>query len=373
MRSFSIRAHPVNIAFDISSAVKPERTGMANTILSLIKPISEIDRENDYYLCCRLSRLKHFRHLPRINKPNFHLKIIQEPFNLLFPRQIDIFHSGGTRLPHYHFSKTIVTMPDVLLLLTDEYSSKGYREKKLRRYYDSAQHATRIITCSNFSKQEIVKHLKVPEEKIEVIYSAMEGEYHPRSAEEVKAVRTKYQLGKNYIFYVGIITKRKNVLRMLEAFHLASHTVKNDCEMVMAGKFSLGKNEFMNMRDDLALQQKVKVLGYVPAEDLPALYTGAQAFFFPSVYEGFGIPILEAMACGTPVITSSLTALPEIAGGAALLADPYDAEALASALVNLLEDEVLQDELRQKGLKRAEHFSWTKAAREILKVYDTLR
>jgi hypothetical protein len=119
----------MRIAIDISSAVKPERTGMANSIINLVKAISEVDRENDYALCCRLSRLKNYHYLPRIDKHNFRLKIIQEPFNLFFPKQIDIFHSGGTRLPAYRIARTIVTIPDVLLLLSDEYATKEYREK----------------------------------------------------------------------------------------------------------------------------------------------------------------------------------------------------------------------------------------------------
>jgi glycosyltransferase involved in cell wall biosynthesis len=362
----------MKIAFDITSAVKPERTGIANSILNLVKAISEIDRENDYYLCCRLSRLKHYHYLPHIDKNNFYLKIIQEPFNLFFPRQIDIFHSGGTRLPRYKIAKTIVTIPDVLLLLSDEYASREYRQKKLKRYYESAQKATRINTISNFSKREIVEHLKVPEEKIDTIHLGIDERYYPQSDKEVQRMRDKYRLIKDYILYVGIITKRKNVLRILKAFHLSAREMKNDCELVMAGKFSWGKEEFFKTMDDLSLRQKVKLLGYVPDEDLPALYTGAKIFFFPSLYEGFGIPVLEAMACGTPVITSNLSSLPEVAGDAALLVDPYDAEALASALVKLIEDENLCDDLRQKGFMQVKNFSWKKAVQEMLEVYNRL-
>jgi glycosyltransferase involved in cell wall biosynthesis len=363
----------VKIAIDISSAVKPERTGMANSIINLVKAISEVDRANDYSLCCRLSRLKHYRYLPRIDKPNFRLKIIQEPFNLFFPGQIDIFHSGGTRLPNYRINRTIVTIPDVLLLLSDEYATKEYREKKLKRYYESAQRATRIKTVSNFSKQEIVEHLKVPAEKIDAIHHGIDEKYFPRTPAEVDAIRKKYGLNRDYIFYVGIITKRKNVLRMLKAFHLASREIKSECDLVMAGRFSLGKEEFLATMDTLSLRQKVKLLGYVPAGDLPGLYTGAKIFFFPSLYEGFGNPVLESMACGTPVITSNLASLPEVAGDAALLVDPYDTEALASSLVKLLEDSSLRNELKERGLKQAENFSWRKAAEEMLRVYDKLR
>ena len=363
----------MKIAIDISSAVKPERTGMANSILNLVKAISEVDRGNEYSLCCRLSRLKHYRYLPHIDKDNFHLKIIQEPFNLFFPKKIDIFHSGGTRLPNYRIAKTIVTIPDVLLLLSDEYASKEYREKKLKRYYESAQRATRIKTVSHFSKREIMEHLNVPEEKVDVIHHGIDERYFPRSTEEVKGIRKKYGLDRDYIFYVGIITKRKNVVRMLKSFFLASNQVKRDYELVMAGRFSLGKEEFLKTMDDLSLRQKVKLLGYVPANDLPALYTGAQLLFFPSLYEGFGNPVLEAMACGTPVITSNLSSLPEVAGDAALLVDPYDTEALASSLVKLLEDSSLRNELKERGLKQAENFSWRKAAMEMIEVYNKLQ
>lgn len=242
----------MKIAFDITSAVKPERTGIANSIVNLIEAIAEVDKENNYYLCYRLSRLKYYRHLPRIEQKNFQLKIIQEPFNLFFPKQIDIFHFGGTRLPKYKIAKTIVTIYDVLLLLTDEFASKEYREKKLKRYYESAQKATRIRTSSNFSKGEIMAHLNVPEENIDVIYNGIDKRYYPRSKEEVEGVRKKYGLSKDYIFYVGIITKRKNVLRMLRAFHLLLNETKSDCQLVMAGRFSWGKEEFLK-KDRLPL------------------------------------------------------------------------------------------------------------------------
>jgi glycosyltransferase involved in cell wall biosynthesis len=362
----------MKIAIDISSAVKAERTGIANAILNLVEAISEVDNEHEYFLCCRLSRLKYYRYLPRIDKRNFHLKIIQEPFNLFFPKQIDVFHSGGTRLPRYKIGKTIVTIHDVLLLLSDEYASKEYREKKLRRYYESSERATRIMTVSYFSKREIVEHLKIPEGKIDVIHHGTDKWYYPRPEEGIEKIRGKYGLAKDYIFYVGIITKRKNVLRMLEAFHLALNETGREYQLVMAGKFSWGKEEFLKTIDDLSLQEKVKLLGYVPDDDLPALYSGAKVFFFPSLYEGFGIPLLEAMACGTPVITSNLASLPEVAGDAALLADPYNIESLASALIKLLGDESLCAELKRKGLKRVENFSWRKAAEEMLKVYERL-
>jgi glycosyltransferase involved in cell wall biosynthesis len=155
--------------------------------------------------------------------------------------------------------------------------------------------------------------------------------------------------------------------------HLASREIKSECDLVMAGRFSLGKEEFLAAMDTLSLRQKVKLLGYVPAGDLPGLYTGAKIFFFPSLYEGFGNPVLESMACGTPVITSNLASLPEVAGDAALLVDPYDTEALASSLVKLLEDSSLRNELKERGLKQAENFSWRKAAEEMLRVYDKLR
>jgi glycosyltransferase involved in cell wall biosynthesis len=363
----------MKIAIDISSAVKLKRTGVANSIINLVKAISEIDKENNYYLCCRLSRWKHYRYLPHIGQNNFRFKIIQEPFNLFFPKQIDIFHSGGTRLPSYKIAKTIVTIHDVFPLISDEYTLNEQHEKRIKRYYESSPRATRIRTSSNFSKKEIVEHLKVPEEKIDVIYNGIDESYYQRPEEEVEGTRKKYGLAQDYIFHVGVITQRKNVLRMLKAFHLASHEIKGDCQLVMAGRFSWDKEEFLKTMNDLSLNQKVKLLGYVPDSDLPSLYSGAKIFFFPSLYEGFGIPVLEAMACGTPVITSNLTSLPEVAGDAALLVDPYDTEALASALLKLLENKSLREELKERGFNRTKNFSWKKAAQEMIRAYETLR
>lgn len=363
----------MRIAIDISSAVKPERTGIANSIINLVKAISELDCKNEYLLCCRLSRLKYFQYLPQIKKDNFRLKIIQEPFNIFFPRQVDIYHSGGTRLPAYQFSKTIVTIPDVLLLLSDEYTNKNYRKKKLKRYYESAHRATRIKTVSNFSKKEIVKHLQVPEDKIDAIYHGVDEKYYPRSNEEIFQMKKRYGLEGDYILYVGIITRRKNVVRMLEAFRIALDQLKCDLSLVMAGRFSLGKEEFLQTMERLSLRSKVKLLGYFPGEDLPALYSGAKIFFFPSLYEGFGNPVLESMACGTPVITSNIASLPEVAGDAAMLVDPYNIEVLADSLVKLIEDSNLRNKLIEKGLIRAKSFSWSKAAQAMMKVYEKLK
>lgn len=359
----------MKIAIDISSAVKPHPTGIGHSIVNLITALSEIDGENQYYLCCRLSRfIKHHKFIPNIEKPNFKKKIIQEPLNLFFPRKIDIFHSGGSRLPNYNGPKLIATFHDVYLLVTDEFASEAYRKWKTQRYFVSAQRADKIITVSEYLKKEILRNLPVPEEKVVVIHHGVDKRFYPRPTWEISEAKEKYSLKGNYILSVGV-GRRKNTQRALHAFKRLIEELRQDLQFVLVGKFNQTE-EYFRLAETPPLKGKVKFLGYMSNEDLPPLYSGAKVFFFPSLYEGFGIPVLEAMASGCPVVTSNVTALPEVAGEAALLVDPYNIEEMAHALCRPIKEEDLRYTLIQRGLERAKLFSWERVARQILDIYE---
>ncbi len=358
----------MKIAIDISSAVKPQPTGIGHFIVGLITALSGVDEENRYYLCCRLSRfIKYSGFMPKIEKPNFKRKIIQEPLNIFFPREIDVFHSCGSRLPNYSGPKLIVTFHDISLMRTGEFTHEDYREWKQGRYLDSAQRADKILTISEFSKKDILQFFQVSEEKVAVIHHGVDEQYYPRSLGEISAVKEKYSLKGDYVFSVGV-GRRKNTLMALKAFRKVTEDVGGDIQFVLAGKFNQSE-EYFKLAETPPLKGKVSFLGYVPDEDLPPLYSGARVFFFPSLYEGFGMPLLEAMASGCPVITSSVTSLPEVAGDAALVVNPLNLEEMSANLLKCVEEEGLRRKLVEKGLERVNLFTWEKAAQKVLALY----
>jgi len=233
-----------------------------------------------------------------------------------------------------------------------------------------ARRALRILTVSQFSKNELVKYLKLTEEKVTVIYNGVDGRFTPQPQQKITVLRQKYNLPTRYVLALASRTPHKNVRRMLEAWSIiASKPALNNVGLAVAGGLT------RTLRADPALAQlvtqpRVYDLGYVPDRDLPLLYSGAATLVYPSLYEGFGLPPLEAMACGTPVVVSNAASLPEVVGDAGVCVNPYDVEDIAQGIYRVLTDEGLRRELRKKGLARARLFTWEKAARETLAVFE---
>ncbi|HUV89366.1 MAG TPA: glycosyltransferase family 1 protein, partial [Anaerolineae bacterium] len=207
-----------------------------------------------------------------------------------------------------------------------------------------------------------------PPQKIHIVYRCVGERYHPVSDPQIAQVRRSYGLPQSYFLFVGSVEKRKNLQRILRAgSHLWQSGERRPLVVVGARRWKY--TQIMNTVQELNLERHVIFTGHVPDADLPALYSGADLFVFPSLYEGFGLPPLEAMACGTPVVTSNTSSLPEVVGDAAITVDPYDVEALTEAMRRVLSDADLADDLRQRGLERAARFSWDQAARETIDVY----
>ena len=225
-----------------------------------------------------------------------------------------------------------------------------------------------IITVSQASKQDIMRYLSVPREKIMVIPEAAGAHYRPLSQEIIQPALLRYGVTFPYILYVGSLESRKNLPRLLQAYAQLREW-SQQWRLVIVGARRWKYTPIFDTVQELGLQSHVHFTGYVEEEDLPALYNGADLFVFPSLYEGFGLPVLEAMACGTPVITSNTSSLPEVAGDAALLVDPYDVDAIAGAMRQVLESPTLAAEMREKGLAQASRFSWERTARETVAVY----
>ncbi|MEG3065004.1 glycosyltransferase family 1 protein [Acetomicrobium sp.] len=221
--------------------------------------------------------------------------------------------------------------------------------------------ARRIIAVSNFTKSRICEVTSVQPDKAVVIYNGADERFRPKSSEEIARTKDTFGISNfRYILTVATIEPRKNLQRLLEAWDVWHVNLPQDIWLVIAG----AKGKDLVFRDAVfnRLPPKICMIGHVPDEHLPALYSGALAFIYVSLYEGFGLPPLEAMACGTPVLTSNVTSLPEVVGDAALTVNPYDIDAIAEGIKRLIEDDNLRKELPQKGLARAKLFSWERTA-----------
>jgi glycosyltransferase involved in cell wall biosynthesis len=228
-----------------------------------------------------------------------------------------------------------------------------------------------IIAVSEATKKDLVKVMKVSPKRIKVIHEAVDQKIFRKQPEsKINLVRKKYGLAKDYFIYVGTIQPRKNLVRLIEAF---SKMPSKKYDLVLAGKPGWLYDEIYQAPKKFGVEERVKFLGFVDTEDLTSLYSGALSFVFPSLYEGFGLPILEAMACRLPVLTSNTSSMPEVSGSRAILVDPKNVEDIAKGLNLLSRNEKLRTELANKGWEWSKSFSWEKTARETLKVLEEAR
>lgn len=363
---------PLKIAIDASPAAERERGGIPHYVLNIVNHLAKIDEENEYFLCYRLSRLKKRRYFLKTGGRSFKTKIIQDPFNFFFSKRIDIFHGTDSRLPRFKHAKKVVTIHDLFSVISSKFANARFRYHKINRYYEAIERADLIIADSMNTQRDLVERLEVPRSKIRVIHLGVESKFYPRSEEQIHRVRKKYGLKREYLLYVGTLSRRKNIGRILRAFTRLCRKSQREIDLVMAGYLGYGGKEFLEVLERMQVRDSIHHLGYVEDSDLPALYSGAEVFVFPSLYEGFGLPVLEALACGTPVLSSNNSSIPEVAEDAALLVDPMDEEAIAQGILRIMEDRDLREQLVQDGLNRARNFSWRKTARKTLEVYREL-
>lgn len=230
----------------------------------------------------------------------------------------------------------------------------------------SARRARRLIAVSEHAASESVRLLDVPRDRIDVVYHGVEPRFRPLPPDQVAAFRDQHSLPERFVLFVGTLEPRKNLVRLVEAF---ARVRDGQTKLVLVGGKGWLYDDLFAQVERLGLNDEVIFAGYVRSEELPLWYNAARALAYPSLYEGFGLPVLEAQACGTPVLTSNVSSLPEAGGEAALLVRPRDVAAIAEALNRLLTDAALRDELRERGLDHAEAFSWPSTARETVRVY----
>ncbi|MCL6519941.1 MAG: glycosyltransferase family 4 protein [Armatimonadetes bacterium] len=305
--------------------------------------------------------------------PLFRIAWEQTVLPLLVRRlRLDILHAPAHVLPIACPCKSVVTVLDLSFVRFPQYFPRFQRQYLKCFTFWSAQRANAVITISEHSKREIVELLKVPENKVFAIPLGIDRNFHPVAAEEIARVASRYGISENTILFVGTLEPRKNIHSLIAAFNIVRKKFNQHCTLVLAGGKGWFYHELFEFVRQLHLGDSIRFLGYVPAEDLPALYGAASVFVYPSIYEGFGLPPLEAMACGTPVITSSTTSLPEVVDDVGIMVEPHDVEALADAILRVLCDFDLRQEMRAKGIERAKRFSWEETARQTLKVYNNI-
>jgi glycosyltransferase involved in cell wall biosynthesis len=233
----------------------------------------------------------------------------------------------------------------------------------------SVRRAAIICTISNVARSEIESIYRLAPGRIRVTYPGVSPRFEAAPETKVAEIRGKYGLSRPFFLYVGTWLPRKNLPRLIEAFRIFCNTTSTDYELILVGpRVAAPRGKTLELIRDVETAQNVRSLGFVPDEDMPGIYAASEALVFPSLSEGFGLPVIEAMACGTPVIVSGVSCLPEVAGDAALIINPEDPADIARAM-NLVLDPGLRQELRQKGLERARFFTWENAALETEKAY----
>lgn len=285
---------------------------------------------------------------------------------------VDLYHATNYFLPPVATARRVVTLYDLSFLRNPEWSSPKIVGPFSRGVKTFAQDADAIITCSEASRRDIVELLDVASEKITVAYGAVEPGLAPlERAAAQESIAERFGIEGPFILFVGTLEARKNIKGILDAFTRLEGKVPH--RLVMIGGDGWGTEAFDEGLASGMESGRVLRLGYLPERtDLPRFYSAADAFLFPSFYEGFGLPVLEALACGCPTLTSNISSLPEVGGDAALYTDPNDAEITASQLLRLLEDTDLQTRLRAAGPVQAARFSWDDAADATLGVYGSL-
>jgi len=340
----------VTIALDATYSLGDHLSGVGIYSRELLSALAASHPETDLAFCYRLHRYFRSWRLPL--PPNARRRILLEPFG---PRSAALFHGLNQRLPRIPLRRAVATFHD-LFVVSGDYSTSEFRARFAGQARDAAARADAIIAVSEFTRSQTIALLGVQPQKVRVVHHGIR-ELGVRPSEREKIVLN-----------VGAIQTRKNIVRLVEAFE----KLDADWTLVLAGSAGYGAGEILARIESSPARKRIVVTGYVRPEELSQWYSRASIFAFPSLDEGFGMPVLEAMAAGLPVVTSNRSALPEVAGDAALLINPEDAEALASALSSLMQDEGLRTAWGKRGLARAKLFSWEKAARETWAVYQTL-
>ncbi len=352
--------------------------GIGTYVRNLLIQLGRIDPTNEFIALCRPADRElvqslgaNLRPVAEPARPYSMAEQVRVPLSL---KRVgaDLFHATHYVLPPLTRRRSIVTIHDCIHLMFPEYLpnrlAHGYAKAFL---WSATQQADRILTVSEASKRDILRLFDVPAEKVAVIYNAIDERFSVTPTEEqVDRVRQRYQLEQDFVLYVGNVKPHKNVERLIHAFAQVRQAGLDQLKLLVIGDEITRYTRLRRAVHRCKLHGHVRFLGHLPTETLSILYRLAGVFVFPSLYEGFGLPPLEAMASGTPVVTSNISSLPEIVGDAAILVDPHDTTSIANGIQLALTDQPLREKLRRRGLERARQYSWEQSVRRVREIYD---
>lgn len=366
----------VRIAIDVR---KLHDFGIGTYVRNLVDQLAHLDPRTEYVLLTRRADTDLARRLG----PNFHTMVdasgqysMREQLSIPFHvarAGVQLFHSPHYVLPALTPRRSIVTIHDCIHLLFPQYLRSRVAHGYVRAAFWTAVHrASRILTVSEASKRDILRFFPVPEERVTVIHNAIADRFHQQPPEdEMARVRERYQLQDRFIMYAGNVKPHKNLGRLLDAFMLLRQQRRyDDLKLLITGSEVSRSQALRRAVHRYNLHKHVRFLGFQSEDTLAALYRLAAVFVFPSLYEGFGLPPLEAMASGTPVVVSNVSSLPEVVGDAGVLVNPYDAQSIADGVSHVLEDGAFRAGLVSRGIVRARSFSWRDSARRTRAIYE---
>jgi glycosyltransferase involved in cell wall biosynthesis len=354
--------------------------GIGTYIRNLLQELARMDHETEFVILSRpddsvaVTTLGENFRVVKETAGNYSLaEQVKIPMDLRRER-VDLFHAPHYVLPPLVRCPSVVTIHDCIHLMFPQYLPNRWSLAYARTSITlAAKRSTRVLTVSESSKRDILRFVDIPPGKIDVIYNAYDERFRDVPNEEAVArVRERFQLQDQFVLYAGNVKPHKNLERLIEAFHLVRSRGLDHLKLVLIGDEISKYTALRRAVHRHQLHKYVRFLGFLPLDTLAVLYRLAGVFVFPSLYEGFGLPPLEAMASGTPVVTSNVSSLPEVAGNAAVLVDPYSASAIADGIYRVLTDDTLRMDLKRRGIERATQFSWESSVRRVREIYGQI-
>jgi len=367
----------VNVRIGID-ARKLHDFGIGTYIRNLLRQLARQDHDTEFVVLCRpedRAAIAAFgQNLTPVPERSGNYTITEQlaiPFSLK-RHGVTLFHAPHYVLPALVRCRSVVTIHDCIHLMFPQYLPNPLALRYARTSITgAARRATKVLTVSESSKRDILRFVDIAPEKIDVIYNSYDERFsQPPGDEDLHRVRERYQLQDQFVLYAGNVKPHKNLERLIDAFEMVRRRGLDNLKLVLIGDDISRYAVLRRAVHRHQLHNYVRFLGYMPEETLAAMYRLASVFVFPSLYEGFGLPPLEAMASGTPVVTSNVSSLPEVAGNAAMLVDPLDPAMIGDAIHRVLTDDKLRCDLRQKGLARARQFSWEQSVRRVREIYN---
>ncbi len=378
----------MRIGIEAQRLLRPHKHGMDRVALELIKNLQVIDKENEYFVFVKpdkdttaIADTSNFKVVEISGGPypwweQFKLPKMAKAYNC------DILHCTSNTAPYSNKTPLITTLHDIIYMegsLLKLLANKASLYQKFGNLYRRiivkkvVKNSRLLITVSNFEKKNITNFFNLKSEGIQTIHNGVNQSFTMKfDADHIARVKIRYQLPEEYMLHIANKDPRKNTKRVLMAFREFLKKSASNCKLLMLGCKDADLRLMLNNIDASEMQNHIVLTGYVSDEDLPVVYHLSQLFLFPSLREGFGIPIIEAMACGVPVITSNTSSMPEVAGDAAHLINPNKSEDICNGMIKILSDDTYKNELIQKGLKRSKEFSWKNMATQVLEIYRNI-